>query len=733
MTGNIAMGNFKITGLGTPTSPSDAATKAYVDTAIQGIDIKASCHVATTAAQILATDFENGDTIDGHVLITGERVLIKNQTNQVENGIYTVNISGTPTRSTDLFTGSSAAGAFVFIEQGTVNSDSGFVCSSNSGSDIVGTNSLTFVQFSSAGVVDAGTGLTKTGNTLSVNASQSQVTSLGTLTSLSTGPITGSTATFSGLLTASSGFTSTVGTTTLGATTAGNLTGTSATLSSTLGVTGLITAIGGLTSTTSTTTLGATTIGAITGTSATFSTTLGVTGATTLSSTLTTGRIINSDTSASSFSNTTTGTLVNTTNNFAPNATKPYIVLGKNFTDTNYSSIIYDSANDSMDFQVGSGSNKVTVNRNSNASTSNTSGGLVLNSGIGISNTTDSTSSTNGGTITTAGGAAFAKKVFVGTTLDVASSVSSGSVLIRGATSGTVSIVPQANSGTYNFNLPVTSGLDGQVLVSAGGNSAPMTWTSFPTQSAPQSFTTTGLQTQSTPVDVTGLTFTSGTFDINMVVDITATTSLKQIFKIVGILSPSSGWSITSISISGDESGVVFSISAGGTVQYTSSSYTGFSSLNFTWARYSSTQGINSLTLSGLSSGVVSINPQTDSGVFNFNLPITAGVTGQALVSGGGGSSPMTWSPYRTFVFTGTHPGTNTTTTYTLPTEVTNSNVISMTGITSNGSTAQYPFTWNADGLWLVNNYISSSTQFVLINTGTSTTSKSFKVVFVIN
>jgi hypothetical protein len=386
-----------------------------------------------------------------------------------------------------------------------------------------------------------------------------------------------------------------------------------------------------------------------------------------------------------------------------------------------------------MDLQVGSGSNKVTVNRNSNSSTSNTSGGLILNSGIGISNTTDATSSTNGGTFTTAGGIAVAKKAYIGTSLDVSSTTSTSGLLVRGATSGTVSILPQDNAGTFNFNLPITSGLSGQVLVSNGGGTSPMTWAVLPTQSAPETYTTTGLQSQSTAVDVSGLFYVDGNFDINMVVDVTATTSLKQIFKIVGVLSPSSGWSITSISVSGDDSGVNFSISAGGNIQYTSSTYTGFTSLVFTWARYSNTQGIEYLTLAGTSSGAVSIKPQPNAGNFNFNLPSSSGTQGQALVSGGGGSNPMTWSPYRTFVFSGTHPATNTTTTYTLPSEVTNTNIISISGITSNGSGAQYPFTWNHDAAWLVNKYILNSTQFAVINTGTSTVNKTFKVMFVVN
>jgi hypothetical protein len=96
---------------------------------------------------------------------------------------------------------------------------------------------------------------------------------------------------------------------------------------------------------------------------------------------------------------------------------------------------------------------------------------------LGISNVTDATSATNGGTITTAGGIGIAKKLFVGTTADITGNTSTAGVLVRGSTSGTISILPQATAGTFNFNLPTTAGSSGQVLTSAGGSGSPMTWT----------------------------------------------------------------------------------------------------------------------------------------------------------------------------------------------------------------------------------------------------------------
>ena len=170
MTGAIAMGTNKITGLGTPTDAADAATKAYVDSAAQGIDWKASVRAATTANVTLASDLENGDTLDGVTLATGDRILVKNQSTGSENGIYTVNASGAPTRSTDADTGAELTSNFaVFVEEGTTNADQGYVLT-NDGAITVGTTALTFTQFTGLGQVVAGDGLSKTGNTLNVTA-----------------------------------------------------------------------------------------------------------------------------------------------------------------------------------------------------------------------------------------------------------------------------------------------------------------------------------------------------------------------------------------------------------------------------------------------------------------------------------------------------------------------------------------------------------------------------------
>jgi hypothetical protein len=170
MSGAIAMGTNKITGLGTPTDAADAATKAYVDSAAQGIDWKASVRAATTGNITLASALENGDTLDGVTLATGDRVLVKNQSTGSENGIYVVKVSGAPDRSTDADTGAELTSNFaVFVEEGTTNADQGYVLT-NDGAITVGTTALTFTQFTGLGQVVAGDGLAKTGNTLNVTA-----------------------------------------------------------------------------------------------------------------------------------------------------------------------------------------------------------------------------------------------------------------------------------------------------------------------------------------------------------------------------------------------------------------------------------------------------------------------------------------------------------------------------------------------------------------------------------
>ena len=166
-TGSVSFNSQTITNLADPVNTQDAATRGFVEATSQGLDVKDSCKAATTGNITISTALNNGDTLDGVSLSTNDRVLVKDQSTASQNGIYIVGSS--PARASDLAAGSDAAGMFTFVEQGTVNADNGFVCTSNKGSAVVGTNNLTYAQFSGAGQITAGDGLDKSGNTLSVD------------------------------------------------------------------------------------------------------------------------------------------------------------------------------------------------------------------------------------------------------------------------------------------------------------------------------------------------------------------------------------------------------------------------------------------------------------------------------------------------------------------------------------------------------------------------------------
>ena len=164
----VTMGSNRITNVADPSQAQDAATKSYVDAVKTGLDVKDSVRVATTAAGTLATSFANGSTVDGVTLATGDRILLKNQATASDNGIYTVAASGAPTRATDYDADAEVSGgSFCFVEEGTTNADSGWVVSTN-GDITVGSTSIDYAQFSGAGQITAGLGMTKTGNTLDV-------------------------------------------------------------------------------------------------------------------------------------------------------------------------------------------------------------------------------------------------------------------------------------------------------------------------------------------------------------------------------------------------------------------------------------------------------------------------------------------------------------------------------------------------------------------------------------
>lgn len=173
-TASVALNNQTITGLANPVNDQDAATKAYVDAARAGLDVKKSVRAASTAN--IAT-LSGLLTIDGVVLVAGDRVLVKDQTTGSANGIYVVSATAW-SRSLDadgsnISSGTEVSpGMFTFVEEGTINADSAWVLTNN-GAVTVGTTALTFAQFSGAGQITAGAGMTKSGNTLDVGTASS--------------------------------------------------------------------------------------------------------------------------------------------------------------------------------------------------------------------------------------------------------------------------------------------------------------------------------------------------------------------------------------------------------------------------------------------------------------------------------------------------------------------------------------------------------------------------------
>lgn len=162
-TSDFSFDSHKLTNLTDPTNPQDAATKQYVDSVAQGLDPKASCLVATTGNLASLSGLL---TIDGVTVAAGDRVLVKNQSAPADNGIYVASASAW-SRSTDMDTWAEVPNAFTFVEAGSTQADTGWVCTANQGGTI-GVTAITFVQFSGAGTYEAGTGLTLTGSTFSI-------------------------------------------------------------------------------------------------------------------------------------------------------------------------------------------------------------------------------------------------------------------------------------------------------------------------------------------------------------------------------------------------------------------------------------------------------------------------------------------------------------------------------------------------------------------------------------
>ena len=156
----------KVTGLNDPTANTDAASKGYVDLLIQGIRKKFAVRAASTTN---ITTLSGVVTADGVSLIADEKILLKNQTTASQNGVWVIK-AGAWVRDADWAAGASVGSYYIFIQEGATLADSGWLCTNDTGNDIAGTASLTFVQFSGAGQITAGAGMTKTGNQLDVVA-----------------------------------------------------------------------------------------------------------------------------------------------------------------------------------------------------------------------------------------------------------------------------------------------------------------------------------------------------------------------------------------------------------------------------------------------------------------------------------------------------------------------------------------------------------------------------------
>ena len=162
----------------TPSENTDVAIKSYVDGLVaQGVYWKESVRCATTGAITISTALIAGQAIDGITLVAGDRVLVKDQagSDAPENGIYVaVAVGQTPARSTDMNEGSEFSGSAMFTEEGSTNAEQGFTCTNN-GTVNVGTDNISFTQFTGLGQVEAGAALSKVANRLDVSVDDSSI------------------------------------------------------------------------------------------------------------------------------------------------------------------------------------------------------------------------------------------------------------------------------------------------------------------------------------------------------------------------------------------------------------------------------------------------------------------------------------------------------------------------------------------------------------------------------
>ena len=183
---NVSISGGSVTGLGSPSASSDAATKNYVDQAVAGLRTRIIAECATTANVNLTNGLEAGDSIDGVTLVAGDRVLVKDQTDATENGLYLAVSSGAASRDPEHDTIAELSGQMIVVNQGSTNDNKIFLCTTDSDA-VIGSSNITYSQVTpanvgtvtSVGIADAGAGeftvgsspVTSSGNiTLAINS-----------------------------------------------------------------------------------------------------------------------------------------------------------------------------------------------------------------------------------------------------------------------------------------------------------------------------------------------------------------------------------------------------------------------------------------------------------------------------------------------------------------------------------------------------------------------------------
>jgi hypothetical protein len=168
----------KITSLATPSADTDAVNKAYVDAALNGLRWKESVRAATTANVNLTTDVDAGSSLDGVTLAEDDRILLKNQTDASENGIYLVPAAaGTATRANDADSTAEVQSATVLVEEGTVNADTAWTQTADD--VVVDTDDMTWVAFGGGASYTFGDGLVESGGDVDIELNATSGLTLG--------------------------------------------------------------------------------------------------------------------------------------------------------------------------------------------------------------------------------------------------------------------------------------------------------------------------------------------------------------------------------------------------------------------------------------------------------------------------------------------------------------------------------------------------------------------------